>query len=164
MVNEPNDLSRWTMSLVAIVTAGAVFGLIEGGFAGLIVGGIIATMYGVPIVLTIAVLTWAFWLSRFPPIAAAVAGSATGILATAMSWDRIFSTDYYTAIVLAACIGGIVPGVVLAYSVRAYRERNPATGKPDREGWHFSLADLFWRFTMVAILIAIWSIGLASFR
>src|SRR5262245_568811 len=123
MVNESNEFSRWTMCLLAIAVAGAIFGSIEGGVAGFIGGGIHGAFYGVPIVLTVAVLTWAFWLSRFIPIMAAAAGCATGILATAISWDTIFSTDYYTAIVLAACIGGIVPGLVLACSVGAYRAR-----------------------------------------
>jgi hypothetical protein len=164
MVDESIPFSSWSVALFATAAAGAIFGFTEGEVAGFIVGGIMAAFYGVPILLSFAVITWAFWLSRFMPIMASMAGALTGILSTIMIWDTIFATDFRTAVILAACFGGVIPGVATAYYHRWRKQRHPNAAEFNRCVWQFSLSDMFWRFTVLAVLIAIWAFGLSKLR
>ncbi len=68
----------WFIAWLGITAAGGLFGLIAGSISGMLIGPFIAAFFAVPVVFTIAVITWAFWLTRFSVIMAAVAGAEYG--------------------------------------------------------------------------------------
>jgi hypothetical protein len=157
----PAEVDFWFVWLVAwfgITLAGGVFGLIAGFIIGGLAGFVIAANFAIPFVITFALLTWAFWLSRYSFLAAAIAGAFTGIVSTATVWDPIFNTDYNLSIALAGCIGSIGGGF---YTFLYQRRRSEPFEQDSHEfedvHWQYSLRDLFLRFTVVTALIACWS-------
>lgn len=162
----PGELDFWIIWFVAwvgITVAGGVFGLIAGSIPGLMMGPILAAVCGVPLVITFALLTWALWLSRFLPVSATLAGACTGIVSTACVWEQSFLINHVPLVLLAGCIGGTVSGFV-TYAYWRKRERpSHHIGGDAGVGWQYSLRDLFLRFTVVTVLIAVWSLAIAKF-
>ena len=99
------------MAWTGTVFAGGVFGMIAGSVFGLFIGPVFAGFFGVPTIVSFAIFTWAFWLTRFSVLMAALAGGCTGFIATALMWDSIFETDFPTSLLLASLIGAIGGGV-----------------------------------------------------
>jgi hypothetical protein len=149
-------LGFWFFALTGIAVAGAIFGFCVGYWPGALIGPIAAAFLGAPVLAVAAILLWAFWLSRYAPIVAAAGGAATGVLATALTWsDDVFWLNYPASLALAGVCGAVTP----YFMTRSYRRGRAeflraAGGDPD-QAWRFSLRDLFFRFTVVTILIAL---------
>jgi hypothetical protein len=112
---------------------------------------------GVPITFTFAVLTWAFWLTRYAPFVAMVTGASTGAIATSATWVSVFGLDNVTSIMLAAVLGGLGGWVAMLWRRKQLAEMALESDTDDAV-WQYSLRDLFWRFTVVAVLVAMWSL------
>jgi hypothetical protein len=147
----------WFVAWIGTVLAGGVFGALVGAVFGLLAGPFFAAFFGVPVVCTIAALSWALWLDRAIVLMAAIAGGLTGFIATAMVWDPIFMLEYGGSLVAASIIGALGAGLCTGwYSIR---HSHGIAGNTFIAGvWHYSLRDLFWRFTVVAVLVAMWSL------
>src|SRR5262245_15303918 len=94
----------WFLAWLGTVAAGAFFGVLAGGGLGFLPGAILAGFFGAPVVFTFAVLAWAFWLTRYAAIVAAITGGCTGLLATAMTGDYGFGLSFVESLCLATFI------------------------------------------------------------
>lgn len=151
----------WLIAWLGIALSGGIFGLCLGGGIGFLAGLVIAGVYGLPIIATVAVLTWAFWLMRWQLISATIAGACTGIASTAlmvMSVGSPFSEDGLL-IFAAGSLGGFGGGIA---SYIYWQKRSLPAPIRSSIGWQFSLRDLFLRFTVLAVLIAGWSFAITA--
>jgi hypothetical protein len=143
--------------------------LVEGGIAGCLIGAIIAACFGLPILLSIAIVSWACWLLPYSYLPAGIAGAVTGAISTAVTWDAILMSDFtipdFTwAVMTAACIGGAVPSLATWFFLRWQRQFAQNSDAIRDIHWQYSLRDLFVRFTLIAALVAAWTIAIAKFR
>jgi len=150
------DALFWIVAWLATAVAGGVFGLIEGLDLGLIAGPFIAAFFAIPIIISAAIVTWALWLSRFGPLMAGIAGALTGLISTSL----VVGSDSTGSLVLAACIGGLVP-------LSATWQFCPRTSESQYERtrarrWQYSLRDLFLRFAVIAAVIAAWALAIRT--
>jgi hypothetical protein len=155
-------LHFWLRVWVMIIVAGAVFGSLQFPIAGTVAGAFIAAFLAPPFVMSAVILTWACWLSRLAVLTAAAAGAATGVFATAMTWDSVFAMEFEIALVWAGFIGGL--GGVFGGAIYMRRYPLPRTGESTKEQdiWRYSLRDLFVRFTVVSMLVAGWCLFLSE--
>jgi len=154
--------------LTGIAAAGGIFGFCIGlldnptqaeigeAIAGLIAGPVIAVIFAVPIVLAVAIFAWAFWLLRYAVVWSSVCGAITGIMSyTWTGLDRAMQFPANWAVILAGIIGAVVPLFFASF----YRKKRHAfylsASGPANAKWHYSLRDLFVRFTVVTVLIAV---------
>lgn len=157
----------WITSWLSTIFAGGVFGIVvsvpnDAGeiAAGFIIGTMISAIYAVPVVATFSALTRTLWLSRFAVAMAAKSGACTGVLATLMVGNSVgFEKGQ---MMLAACIGGAVTGLGTFVYWRRFRLPIDST-PPGRDSWQFSLQDLFVRFTIVSVLVALWVMAVRVF-
>jgi hypothetical protein len=153
----------WLFAWLGITAAGGLFGLIAGSIPGLFLGPIIAGVFAVPIVLTFALLTWAFWLSRYSFATATLAGASTGIMSAATAWDPVFDLEYIPSMVLAGAIGATVSGLFTGWYCHHVGQWNERIHMKSDVIWRYSLSDLFLRFTVVTALIAVWTFLITQF-
>ena len=165
--SHPRSGDYWVacfVSWLGILAAGGIYGILLettiGGnepifsfFAGIIVAGI----FSAPVGITIAVPAWCFWLSRFQATLAMLVGACTGVVTSAMVGAGR-SHDAISMIILAGCLGGGGGGLAALIYWNATGRTLTYVSKYDVPGWRFSLRDLFWRFTVLAVLIAAWSL------
>ena len=145
-------LSGHEHGLVAIATIPLVFGY----------GLLCATATAIPIVVTVAILTWMFWLSRFRLIFAGLAGGMTGAVAMRgpIGWRGFFGAYEFGLIFLAGVTGLIGSTVAGARANRRYRKL--LTPVSENGVWQFTLRDLFWRMTVFAMLVGTWTWAIRS--
>jgi hypothetical protein len=155
----PEDAGyEWIVAFFATVIAGGIFGVLY-DFLGIIAGPLIAFGIGIFVIPSVAALTWALLLSRFANIAAAFAGAATGVLSVLLNRQLLnfVFRDVESSLIVAGCIGAIVPGVATTYYMHRRRQRHKRHGIPETPAFKFSLQSLFLRMTVVAIIVAMWS-------
>jgi hypothetical protein len=167
-----DDVTFWLVAWLAIALSGSLYGLAvlvllatEGPglgvliffFIPLIVGFFIAGVFAVPFLLTVAVTTWGLWLSRFRMLAAAIAGGWTGVMAARSVFGHSGGGRWPVDPVALAGIFGAVGCPLLVYLLgRRYfffKRKNDAPPTP----WQFTLRELFVHFTVLAVLISLWS-------
>lgn len=155
---ERNFWLAWLVAWLGISLAGGIFGLVLAGTAGLAGGVAIAGGTGAPVVVTVAIAAWAFWLSQFHVVAAIIAGACTGAVST---WIVAGVGDSFSEVAPFALIAGLMGafGGGLASYINWQKVRSAVSGQFT---WHFSLRDLFIRFTALAALIAAWSLALTA--
>src|SRR5262249_26983628 len=143
--------------------AGGVFGMLLAQIPGFLAGSIIAGMYSAPIAITIALLMWAFWLTRYQLAAGILVGVLTGALSTFFLMSGFGSRGELIALpVIAGLLGGL--GSWLAtFFYRKKRRRLIQPMQATTASWQFSLKDLFIRFTVLSILAAAWSLAISYY-
>jgi hypothetical protein len=153
-----NLLVGWAVAWLGISASGGTFGLVvaTGDPAGAVIGSIIAGVVGAAVVVTIGVITWAFWLLRYRIVWSIVAGVLSGVIpALPLPLNEL-------AITVAGIFGGVGGGLA---GYLYWKNRPPfdsSRAVDPSAAWQFSLRDLFVRFTVVTALIAAWSVGIAS--
>lgn len=147
----------WLLAWLGTIAAGGVFGVLEGGVAGLVVGPILAGLVGIPIYITIAITTCLMWLSRFSVAMAGIAGALSGAAATMLIWESYLPLSLYASIVLASILGGLGGALGSGLYRARYLRRREGHGLPTDSRWRFSLRDLFVRVTIIAGLICAWT-------
>jgi hypothetical protein len=169
-----SDLVFWLFAWLGTAISGSFYGLAilivvaaTGPMPGVIVafpfsmffGFIIAGFFAVPYLSTVAVVTWAFWLSRFRMIAAAVAGGWTGVIAARSLFGdfpmRPVSPNF-DPVVMAGVFGAVGCPLfihLIGRRILARRKREEKSRGP----WQFTLRDLFVHFTALAVLISLWT-------
>jgi hypothetical protein len=153
----------WLVACLGTVAAGTVFGMIAGGVFGLCFGPVFAGVFGVPVIVSFAFITWAFWLTRFTVLMAALAGGCTGFIATALTWVSIFETDFPTSLLLASLIGALGGGTSAGWYWTKYPHGHSGNAADDPSAWRYSLRDLFFRFTIVVLLVACWTFAVNTY-
>jgi hypothetical protein len=157
-------LVAWFLAWLGTALAGSAFGLGvgvfaaggEGLFIGPIAGGLIAGVFGAPIVATGGILTWLLWLGRYRRGAPAAAGACTGIVSTSMLFWSEGSELVLLLVVVAGVLGaagGYLPAAQYWNKRVQIEQRIEAS---DDHTWQFSLRDLFARFTAASFLLAAW--------
>jgi hypothetical protein len=150
----------WLVTWIGVALAGSEFGMIVGlsegdlgaAFAGFFAGMIVAGVFAVPVVITVATLSWALWLSRFALAVATLSGACTGFISSSLLFSG--APAYFSLIALATCIGGLVTGLIaLPYWKKSGHTQHYVTDHI----WQYSLRDLFFRFTVLTLMVAIWS-------
>jgi hypothetical protein len=148
----------WFVVWFGISLAGSLFGLVVGGMPGLAAGFVIACISGAPIIATAAIVTWASWLLRFHLAGATIAGACTGAISTwIVAGPRDNISEVAPFVVMAGLMGAVGGGVASYIYLRARPVK-----EVDSIAWQFSLRDLFIRFTVLAALIAVWSLALTA--
>lgn len=168
-----NDAAFWLVAWLAIALSGSCYGVAvllelatEGPglgvviffFIPMIVGFFIAGIFAVPFLLTVAVVTWGLWLSRFRMFAAAIAGGWTGVMAArsvfgdpGWGWGR----GPINPVILAGVFGAVGCPLFIYLFERRYKRKDKEDAPP--APWQFTLRDLFVHFTVLAVLISLWS-------
>ena len=161
----PVGLHFWWSAYLGTATAGGVFGallLLIGGRPsamplGLLFGILFAGAAAIPIHITVAIMTWMLWLSRFRVISAGIAGGTTGVVAAGLLSDDIFTSP---AVFWAGVLGLTGSAAAGAWTNRICRKL-PKTDS-DNPVWQFTLRDLFWRMTVFAMLVGTWTWAVRS--
>jgi hypothetical protein len=152
------------LSWLGILLAGGIYGIIIGGnepIFGFIAGIVIAAMFSLPVIVTIGVIVWAFWLNRFQISIAILVGACTGMGSSALITTSGFSGSATAMILLAGLLGGAGGGFV-AFLYWSSHDRRPQIGRNNgAPAWQYSLRDLFLRFTVLSVLVAAWSLAIA---
>jgi hypothetical protein len=149
-------LKFWLRAWLGIVLAGVFFGILFVPKGGLESGPMAAASIGLMVVSTIAVLTWAFGLTKFSVLTAVAAGVITGILEMNPFFDCHLVIHSNWDVPLAGFMGGVGGGLFTALHW-LQRDESPDSAGTPRPEWQFSLADLLVRFTIVTLLIAYWT-------
>jgi hypothetical protein len=127
-------------------------------------GALIATSFGLPIVITFATATWVFWLQRFRIAVAAVAGAAAGLLSTLSIplplWGGSIAAAHFCAAILSALGAGLFGAWVIHGGRKESLDQQRLSSLP----WRFSLRDLLARFVVVSVLLTGWTILLTLWR
>jgi hypothetical protein len=128
----------------------------------LLIGSLLVGSFGIPIVSTIAIATWAFWLSRFRVYTASLAGGLTCVLSYVFSLREAHSdVGECWVYVLQIAFCGAVGCPLFAYWPHRF-----FLGEIKRQEyqtpWQFTLKDLLVRFTVLAVLISIWVSAVAA--
>ncbi len=147
----------WVMVWLGTSAAGGLFGLLLGCFPGLLFGIIFAAMLGVPVVATVAIVSWALWLSRYRLLIAGLAGAATGVVATLMlDPGSILGGTSMILLGSAGLLGGL--GAAAGGGWYYFRtDSGKMVQAVDRAAvFRFSLRDLFIHITVVAALLGVW--------
>ncbi len=151
----------WCFVWLGTTAAGGLFGLLVGCFAvsmavcilGILVGCIVAGVCAVPVVVTVAVLTWAMWLSRFRVLVAGLVGGLTGLIATGF-----MSSPGVSLFGAGAGLLGMFGG---SFGGRWYNKKISRLGQTSSNSnlqpWQCTLRDLFARMTVLAMLISAWT-------
>jgi hypothetical protein len=155
-----------------------LFDLVLGLLLGCILVGVVAT----PVFFTVAIATWALWLSRFRLYTASLAG--------ALSWVLVTGGSLSLKSVVVAGVGMVncalftwlgcrffVGNKKVQESILASKRKTSLflltqkLGQVDKKleststPWQFTLKDLFVHFTVLAMLISLWTLwGPAYFR
>jgi hypothetical protein len=167
----------WTVAWLGTAVSGGLFGVammlmaapsaLPFFFVPLIVGFFVAGFWAIPFLGTVAVVTWAFWLSRFRMLAAAVAGGWTGVMASCFVLGGLYSgplgpgsTDSgglnYGYVILAGVFGAVGCPLFIYWFGRKIFFKNKKRGASNAP-WQFTLRDLFVHFTVLAVLISLWT-------
>lgn len=168
------SLTFWLIAWLGTAVSGGVFGValmllmvpVAAAFflAPLIVGFFIAGCWAIPFLGTVAIVTWGFWLTRFRMITAAVAGGWTGVMASrAVFTDSFPGSQYFDPIFLACVFGAVGCPLFTYWFGRKIFSRNKKREAPDAP-WQFTLRDLFVHFTVLAVLISLWSCYFTAVR
>jgi hypothetical protein len=163
-----NELAFWCFAWLGIVLTGAGFGFYLGfmrnPIMGLIFGTVFAGIAAFPVLVTVAIATWALWLSRFRLITAGIAGAMT--LFASVKFVEMPGLDFkdltwifgrLNGVELAAIISGAVGSSLFGYLF--CRGLTPARKNDinSLKHWQFSLRDLFVHFTILAVMISLWT-------
>lgn len=140
----------------SITNVGDRFGGFFGGFGGTFIAGF-------PVFLTIAVGTWALWLSRLRTIFAAIAGAMAVVASIrflelpAQNLKDIWMFGRMSGIDIAALLAGALGSLLFCDLFR--RGYLPGRRKNDvaKTRWQFTLRELFAHFTILAVLISLWT-------
>jgi hypothetical protein len=162
------ELAFWCYVWLGSAVAGGCFGFFVGfmgsGALGLFFGFMFAGIAAAPILVTVSIAAWAFWLTRFRLISAAIAGVLTGFASAKfvempglnfsdMTW--IFGRMNYSEASAALC--GAVACPLFGYLFCRGMIPHCKNGVKSRKLWQFTLRDLFVHFTVLAVLISLWS-------
>ena len=148
-----NDPYQRGSKLLAVAFLGtlvgaALFGLIEGGVIGFVVGPIYATLAALFVLPSVFAVAWALWLLRFHLATSFVAGAITGVVCTMRVYEEyLFRFPYDLSVVLAAGIGGAGAVCSVGLAIPAIQNSSRIV---------FSLADLFRRMTVLCAILAVW--------
>jgi hypothetical protein len=152
-------------SYLGIITAGGIYGILSETIVGgnepivcFVVGLIIAGVCSVPVAITIALLAWSFCLFRFQATLATLIGGFTGILSSTPIALAYPNTNPVVLVVLAGCLGGCGGGLAAVAYWRVAGRAPSFARECNLPDWQFSLRDLFWRFTVSAMLVFAWSL------
>ncbi len=165
LADASTGLFFWLAALGGTIAAGGVFGAWVGFFGGvpgpmlftgLFMGALIAGVVAIPIHLTVAIMTWMLWMSRFRVISAGLAGGTTGVVAT----QFLSGGSVSGAVLWAGVIGAMGGAAAGAWANPVGRNlTKTASGNPV---WQFTLRDLFLRMTVFAMLVAAWTWAIRS--
>lgn len=161
-----DGLGFWCFVGLGTAAAGGLFGFLLGclsrtaigAIVGLIIGCIFAGACAVPVVVTVAVLVWAMWLSRFRLLVGGFAGGLTGLVATGFLSSLEVSL-FVAGAGLLGMLGGSLGGLLYSKKIR-FPER--ASSISNLQPWQFTLRDLFARMTVLAMLISAWTWAVKS--
>jgi hypothetical protein len=157
-IKDYTTLPFWLRVWGGTTVAGGVFGFLVGcwgdgpavgGFC-LIVGVVLAGMFGGFTIANVAFVTWCFWLSRFRVLMGGLAGGVTGVIATLSVIGWMSPIDSWTWLAVAGVFGTLGGG--LAGGRFHARERLPEVFL--QHPWRFTLRDLFIRITVISALLA----------
>jgi hypothetical protein len=167
------SLVFWVFAWLGTALSGSVFGAmimvfelirkqmllgIFGVFIAILIGFVFAAIFAIPFVFTIAVATWAFWLTKFRMIAASLAGGVTGVIAAGAVFGgpHPFWLSAQPQVVLAGIVGAIgCPLFIYLFGRRTFfGDHKPSSPKMP---WQFTLRDLFIHFTALAVLMSLWT-------
>jgi hypothetical protein len=159
-----SDFLFWLLVLLGTAAAGGFFGLLAAGGSGILLGTIIAGAIATPVVSSAAILTWAFWLTRFRTIVAAASGACVGVLSTIAIPLPLIFRSFAINYLLAGAIGAVGAGLFAgAYDIGHSRVLH-SDARPGRTAWRFSLRDVFVRFAAISLLLAGWTILITLLR
>ena len=121
---------------------------------GLIVGPFVAAEFATPIISSIAVLTWAFWLYRYRVLMAVLGGGQTGIFAT-IKLFRFFPQSMFLLCVVACLFGTVGAGIAVLLHKRWMRSRDTSASGGE-SGMAVGASPTCSRMTVLAVLFPIW--------
>lgn len=159
------NLMACVLSWFGILGAGGLYGILIGGnepIFGFVAGIVIAAVVSVPVIISIAVLAWAFWLSRFQIALTTLTGACTGIASSTPFTFEIYPNAAIPLILIAGCLGGVGGGLAAFMYWSVHTKRLEIRDDDTLGVWQYSLRDLFLRFTVLTILIAAWAAFLAK--
>ena len=162
------ELAFWCYAWLGTAVAGGCFGLFVGflghGLQGLFFGFMFAAIAAFPILVTVAIATWGLWLSRFRSITAAIAGAMTGFAAVKFVEmpglnfsDLTWIFGRLNSIEIAALLCGAIGSPLFGYLFCRGLIPGGKNGGDFRKPWQFTLRDLFVHFTILAVLISLWT-------
>ena len=150
----------WTSVWLGTAVAGGVFGLCVAGAPGLFYGIAAAGIVALPTQLTAAAVVWALECPRFRVALAGLAGAATGILTTVLTYDAaVYDVPFSSAIVLAAGIGLLGAAIAGTLSRNAIRRRLRNLAFSGQRRRHFTFLGSLLRLLVLGGLIAAWVVG-----
>lgn len=141
---------------------GGVFGFFLEGFAGLIVGSIIAAVYSIPTQCSAAIVSWALWLQRFRIGFAALAGAATGVWATLLAITDSLYGPFGPLAATAGILGALGAGIATSWMTFKTAVGLELHAAAKARKWQFSLGSLFAHFTVVCVLFACWVLAIGK--
>jgi hypothetical protein len=177
----------WLSAYVGTTAAGAFFGLLIGLlgaiwalFAGEVssaflviifgplIGGCIAGTYAFFVHIHIAILTWAFWLTRYRVTAAGIAGCLVGVLScfglshpspprAGLGWPGVW-------VGMPGLFGAIGSAWAGHRFTQSDSSRNIRGKIPRAERWQFTLRDLLIHFTVLTVLISLWASAIRALK
>jgi hypothetical protein len=161
-----ND-SFWFLAWLGTVFSGAIypasgnllaFQMTE-ALTVLVIGGVLIGLCATPIMLTVAIATWALWLTRFRMYTASLAGGLSCAIAavTFLNATHTYLSDGWKLIAIEALTGGIGCPLILYLLGRRMFSLN-RRAKATKTPWQFTMKDLFVHFTVLALLISLWSL------
>lgn len=169
------EMIFWCYAWLGIALAGGCFGFFLGfmgsGVQGLAFGFFFSGIAAFPVLVTVAVATWALWLSRFRLIAAAIAGAMAlfasvkfvempGLEFKDFTWIFGRLNGLEIAAMVSGAGGSSLFGFLFCRGLTPDGKKGVDSPKP----WQFSLRDLFVHFTILALLISLWTWLFTSVR
>jgi MFS family permease len=159
------EVIYWLYAWLGTSIAGSAFGVTVGILQDIwnpiaillavIAGFFIAGIFAIPYLLTASIATWAFWFFRFRLITAAVAGGWTGVVATRLVLGGTGGIGNGT-VILAGVFGAVgCPLFAYLFTRKMFRRDKDRDAPP--MPWQFTLRDLFVHFTVLAVLISLWT-------
>lgn len=164
--------SFWGLAWVGTVFSGALFAASEMLFKfrlteallPFFVGGILIGICAIPIIITFAIGTWALWLTPFRIYNASLAGGLSCVIAavTFLNATHTYLTDGWQLIAFEGLSGGI--GCPLIIYLLGRRWFFPSgTSRASKTPWQFTLKELLVHFTVLAVLISVWTCSFSAF-
>ena len=154
----------WTVVFVGTMGSAGLYGLIQGGIAGAIVGPFLALLVGVPVFISTAIVAWAFWLTRYRLAFAVLAGALTGLLCTIWADATLFTLSYEASLALAPFLGGTGAGLAGLLFGRNADAGRRLTADSTTPSCTLSLRQTFVHFAALTVVIAFWACTIGAVR
>ena len=148
-------ITFWLSVFGGTLGGAALFGFIFGCFIGAVIGPIIAFVCGIPVCVSMSVVTWPIWRSRYYQLSAAMSGGCTGLLSTLWTGDYegVPSAVWeITALLIGGSGACFSAHLFMQHTEAGYRFERSAR----KQVAQFSLRFLFLYITALTVVIVFW--------